>query len=105
MRAKLNKPDADGMCSGARPDMLRLISGTKNTATAAPWMIVGTRSVKTSACVLNHERISRTTAKMTNDAVAKTRGSTRFMYLPTTGMSRIASTPTGARIMPAHVAV
>ena len=68
-------------------------------------MNVGTSRVAKSALVLKCERISSTSARTANAAVANTRGSTRLMFLPTTGVSRIASTPTGASTIPAIVAV
>ncbi len=77
----------------------------KNTAIAAPCMIVGTIKVRKSASVLNCERMNSTTAKIANDTVANSRGSTLAMFLPTSGDSRIASSPTGASTMPAIVAV
>jgi len=61
--------------------------------------------VHSSTWVLNLARISATMAKITSDAVAKYRGSTRFEALPTIGVMKIASRPTGARITPAAVAV
>ena len=70
----------------------------------APWMIVGTISVHRSADVLKCERMYSTSASTMNAPVAKSRGSTRCTFLPTNGVNRIASTPTGASTMPACVA-
>src|SRR6185503_6483747 len=105
IRAKLNSPDAAGNRWGERQERLKLTSGMKNTATAAPCNIVGTIRVRKSASVLNCERMYSTMAKIANDTVANTRGSTLVMFLPTSGESRIASSPTGASTMPANVAV
>ena len=46
-----------------------------------------------------------TSPKIAKAAVAKIRGSTLFTVRPTIGVSRIASTPTGASTIPAAVAV
>src|SRR5450631_1897571 len=105
MRAKLNNPDAAGMRLGARPDSASVIRGMKNTAIAMPWMIVGIISVSMSALVLKRERMNSTSARMENAAVANTRGSTLLMYRPTSGVSRMANSPTGASTQPAQVAV
>ena len=82
-----------------------MISGMKNTAIEAPCTTVGTSNVAKSAEVLKCERMNSTAARMVNATVAKIRGSTLCTVLPTTGVSRIASTPTGASTMPASVAV
>jgi hypothetical protein len=80
-------------------------SGMKKNASAAPWITVGIISVSKSTCVLKCERMSITTAKIANAVVARKRGSIRDTKRPTSGLSRIASSPTGASAMPASVAV
>src|ERR1035437_5410233 len=105
MRAKLDKPEAAGMRSGGRSDMISVMRGTKKKAIATPWMMVGISKVETSACVLNCERIQSTRAKVTKAMVERTRGSTRWTFLPTMGVQTMASRPTGARTKPAQVAV
>lgn len=105
MRMKFDSPEADGMRAGAISDSVIVTSGMKKNAMAMPWMIVGTMIVVRSAWVLNRERIHSTSANTRNAKVAKRRGSTLAMFLPTTGDSTSASSPTGASTSPACVAV
>ncbi len=105
IRAKLVSPEAAGMRSGDRPDSVMVTSGMKKNAIAMPWITVGIMSVVKSACVLKRDRIHSTSANTRKANVAKRRGSTRVMVLPTIGDRMMANRPTGARIMPASVAV
>ncbi|MNL89478.1 hypothetical protein D3C87_2198120 [compost metagenome] len=47
-RRKFDNPDAAGMRHGSMLDRVMDVSGTKNAAMAAPWMMVGSMSVRTS---------------------------------------------------------
>ena len=84
-----------------------VISGMKNTAIAAPWMIVGISSVReigvgveVRAHAQHHARRRRTRA------VAKTRGSTLVNVLADQRRKQDRRRrPTGASTMPACVAV
>jgi hypothetical protein len=105
IRVKFESPLAAGIWSGRNPDNVIVTSGMKKSATAAPWTIVGIMMVRRSACVLKCERITSTTAKIANEALASQRGSTRWILRPTSGDMRIARAPTGASAMPASVAV
>ena len=77
----------------------------KKNAIATPWMKVGTRMWVKSVWVENCERIHNTSAKTQNAPVAMRRGSHTVTFLPTSGVSTMASTPTGASAKPAVVAV
>ncbi len=105
MRMKFDSPEAAGMRSGAMPDSVIVTSGMKKNAIATPWMMVGTMMVAKSAWVLKLERIHSTSANTRKASVAKRRGSTLAMFLPTRGDSTMASSPTGAITSPACVAV
>ncbi len=89
------------MRPGSRPDSVIEVSGTKNMAMAAPWMMVGIISVRTSVWVLKPDRMKHTRAKIMKATVTSWRGSRVASSLPTTGVSRMASMPTGAVTMPA----
>ena len=105
MRAKFDKPDADGILSGVKPDIVSVTKGINKNAIAMPWIKVGIKIVSISALVLKRERIYKTSAKNKNEVVANLRGSIMLTFLPTQGDKIIANNPTGAKIMPAWVAV
>ena len=105
MRMKFSMPDADAVRSTGIPDKARLNSGMKKKPMAAPWIRVGSRMVAKSASVLNSERIHSTNANTEKPSVAKARGSTRLMFLPTHGVTTNANRPTGAIAKPARVGV
>ena len=56
-------------------------------------------------CVLKLALIQSTSAKRTNAIVAMILGSHTLTFLPTKGVSKMAKKPTGAKAMPAVVAV
>ncbi len=89
------------MRQGSMLDSVIEVSGTKNAAMAAPWMMVGIISVRTSVWVLKPERMKHTSAKIRNATVTIWRGSRVASILPTIGVSRMASRPTGAVTRPA----
>ncbi|MNN67300.1 hypothetical protein D3C81_1829260 [compost metagenome] len=64
-------------------------------------MMVGSISVRTSVWVLKPERMKHTSAKIRNATVTICRGSRVASILPTMGVSRMASRPTGAVTSPA----
>ena len=70
IRTKLVNPEAAGMRSGARPEIVMVISGMKKNAIATPWITVGIRMVAKSACVLKCDRIHSTRAKTMKAKVA-----------------------------------
>ena len=105
MRVKLLKPAAEGMRAGSMPASVSVVSGMKNAAMAAPCSKVGTKMCAMSVCVVNCDRIHSTAANPMKATVAMRRGSQTAIFLPTTGVSKIASSPTGASAMPADVAV
>ncbi|CPM98987.1 Uncharacterised protein [Bordetella pertussis] len=89
------------MREASRLDSVIDVNGTKNIAMAAPWMMVGTISVRTSVCVLKPARMKHTSANTMKATVTIWRGSRVASILPTMGVSRMASSPTGAVTMPA----
>ncbi|KOF55156.1 hypothetical protein AD428_02175 [Achromobacter sp. DMS1] len=100
-RRKFDSPEAAGMRQGSMPESVMEVSGTKNAAMAAPWMMVGTISVRTSVWVLKPERMKQTSAKIMKATVTSWRGSRVASILPTMGVSRMARKPTGAVTRPA----
>ena len=70
MRTKLLRPEAAGMRSGVRPERVIASSGMKKNAIATPWITVGIRIVRKSACVLKCERIHSTSANTRKATVA-----------------------------------
>ena len=105
MRTKLLSPAAAGMRSGGSPESVMVVSGMKKNAMAAPWITVGISTVTKSVSVLKRERIHNTRANTMNAPVAMRRGSHWPTLRPTMGVSKMASTPTGASAIPAAVAV
>ncbi|MNT33487.1 hypothetical protein D3C72_1694170 [compost metagenome] len=93
------------MRSGAMPDSVSVVSGIKKNAMAAPCSRVGIRMWMKSVCTVNCERIHNTAPNTMNAPVAMRRGSHWPTFLPTSGVSKMANTPTGASAMPAEVAV
>ena len=87
------------------PASVSVVSGMKNMAMAAPCIRVGIRMCTKSVCVVKCERIHSTSAKPRKAPVAMRRASHTMTFLPITGVSKIASRPTGASAMPAVVAV
>ena len=105
IRTKLDRPAAAAIRSGVMPDSVSVVSGMKKKASAPPCRMVGTMMAARSVSVVNLERMNSTIANTTNAKLAIARGSHVDTLRPTTGDSRIASTPTGASAKPAAVAV
>ena len=77
----------------------------KNSAMPAPRISVGTMMWAKSVCGVKPARIHSTPPKIKKATVAIQRGSHTATFLPTIGVIKIASRPTGTSAMPALVPV
>ena len=93
------------MRSGGSPERVIVVSGMKKKAMAPPWISVGIRIWRKSVSTVNCARIHSTMANTMKASVAILRGSQTLTLRPTTGVSTMASRPTGASAMPAAVEV
>ena len=93
-----------GLCNWIKAGVNLAITG--KTGVGKTWIAcaLGNQACRHGMTV-KFERMNSTSANTMKAAVAMRRGSHTVTFFPTSGVSRMAKTPTGASAMPAEVAV